>query len=226
LLYDIVEAHHAAGQHAEALAVCEELVAVDKNSADAHVVLGCCQLELKSVKEAKDSFQLALAINPANAEAQEGLKVASALLGQGDNSAVKAPIEPVAIPAEIAERLAALPPLAHSADEYGAYEFYGIKGYWFVPGQPRKRTVYRKIKILGPEGISRYKLLTLQFDPLVERAFVNRLAVFDAEGRLAAEGKVDDYYDVDCPRPIAARRVHAGVRGHDRDDRASRRLWV
>ncbi len=194
---DLADSLVGAERYAEALALTAQ--AIDEGRADdcAYVTRGVCQMKMKSFRDAKQSFEQAAAINPASEDARDGIAVASAMLGQGDNSALRSAIEAVAIPPEIAARLAELPPPAHSADDFGAYEVYRVTGYWYVPGRPRKETTYRKIKLLRQEGVARYKKLQFEFNPLAQRAYVNRLAVFDADGRLVAQGNVDEYFMVD-----------------------------
>lgn len=177
-----------------ALNLTEQLLDQGKATDEVYLVRGRCQLGMKQFHDAKESFELALAANPRSEDAKEAIAVASAMLGQGNNSIVKTPIDPVPLPAEIANRLTQIPVNDQAAGTFGAYENYRIVGYEYRQGQRSRCTTYRKIKIVGQEGIDRFSTLTVTFNPLNESVYVNRLAVYDAAGNLLAEGNANDYY--------------------------------
>jgi tetratricopeptide (TPR) repeat protein len=185
-----------AERHEQALALVQQLLDDGKASEEAYLLRGRCQLGMKQYREAKESFELAHKANPRSRDAEEAIAVASALLGQGNNSIVKTPIDSVELPEEIAGRLSQMNPDDGVAGTFGAYENYRVVGYDYRHGEHRRMTTYRKIKIVGQEGVERFSTLTVTFNPLAERVFVNRLAVFDAAGALLAEGNPNDYYVV------------------------------
>ncbi|MBA3480530.1 MAG: DUF3857 domain-containing protein [Pirellulales bacterium] len=138
-----------------------------------------------------------MAVNSRSEAAQNWVTLASGMLGQGNTAPIKMPIEPVAIPPEIQQRLADIPVDDSLGATHGAYEIYRITGFDFVADKHWKTTVYRKAKIIGPQGVERYRSLSVTFNSLFERVYVNRLAVYDETGALAAEGNPNDYYVVD-----------------------------
>lgn len=193
-ILNLAVAYHGAKKFDEALALTQELLDMGKATEEVYLLRGRCQLDMKLFHEAKESFELALKTNPRSQNAQEAIAVASAMLGQGNNSIVKTPIEPVPLPAEIAGRLAQIPANDKVAGSFGAYEHYRVVGYDYRQGERWRSTTYRKIKIVGQEGVDRFSTLTVTFNPLSEKVFVNRLAVYNAAGNLVVEGNADDYY--------------------------------
>lgn len=202
-LIDLAATYEAAEQYQQGLDLTQQLLEMGKVTEEVHILRGRCQLGLKDRQKAKESFELALAMSPQSDEAREWVALASAMLGQGNNSLVKTPIEPVAMPAEIANRLTNLPPDEEAAGAFGAYEQYRIVGYDYRPGQRRRTTNYRKIKIVGQAGVDRFATLTVEFNPLSERVYVNRLAVLDAAGQIVAEGNPNDYFVVEAQGELA-----------------------
>jgi tetratricopeptide (TPR) repeat protein/transglutaminase-like putative cysteine protease len=195
-LLNLAVAYCEAERVDEALALTQQLLDQGKATDEVHLVRGRCYLDMKQYAEAKAAFELAHAANPRSREAEEAIAVASALLGQGNNSIVKTPIDPVPLPEEIAGRLTQIAPDDRVAGAFGAYEHYRVVGYDYRRGERWRTTTYRKIKIVGPSGVDRFATLNVTFNPLSERLFVNRLAVYDAAGNLLAEGNPNDYYVV------------------------------
>jgi tetratricopeptide (TPR) repeat protein len=195
--YDLADAQEIAEQYAEALEICKQF-ADAKTGADLWLLLrGRCQLGLKWYREARESFQAALDLNPQSEDARELTAFASSMLGQGNLSGATTPIEPVPIPAELQARIDALPPLTERAAEFGLAERMRVTGYSFVKDRQWRCTAYRSFQVFGPEGVDALSSLTVPFDPLSERVFVNRLVVRDAAGNVVAEGNIGDYYVTD-----------------------------
>jgi tetratricopeptide (TPR) repeat protein/transglutaminase-like putative cysteine protease len=193
---NLAVAYAEAERYDEALNLTQQLLDQGKSTEEVHLVRGRCELGKKLYREAKESFERALAANPRSQDAQEAIAIASAMLGQGNNSIVKTPIEPVPLPEEIAGRLTQMSPDDRVAGAFGAYEHFRVVGYDYRQGERWRSTTYRKIKIIGQEGVDRFSTITVTFNPLSERLFVNRLAVYDAAGNLATEGNANDYYVV------------------------------
>ena len=193
---NLAMAYCEAKRYDDALNLTQQLLDQGKATDEVYLVRGRCQLDQKLFHEAKESFELALVANPRSQDAQEAIAVASAMLGQGNNSIVKSPIDPVPLPVEIAGRLAQISANDQAAGSFGAYENYRVVGYDYRHGQRWRSTTYRKIKIVGQEGVERFSTLAVTFNPLSEKVFVNRLAVYDAAGNLIVEGNANDYYVV------------------------------
>lgn len=195
-LLNLAVAYCEAERFDEALALTQQLLDQGKATDEVYLVRGRCYLDMKQYAEAKAAFEQAHAANPRSREAEEAIAVASALLGQGNNSIVKTPIDAVPLPEEIAGRLTQIAPDDRVAGAFGAYEHFRVVGYDYRQGERWRTTTYRKIKIVGQEGVDRFATLNVTFSPLSERLFVNRLAVYDAAGKLLAEGNPNDYYVV------------------------------
>src|SRR5262249_5904368 len=73
-----------------------------KMQADAYYVQARAEMGLKQYREAKSTLEAALKLSPDDAECQEMMRYASAMLGEGDNSAIKEKIEPVVLPGLVA----------------------------------------------------------------------------------------------------------------------------
>jgi tetratricopeptide (TPR) repeat protein len=192
--YDLAEAHESAEQYAEALDICDEFADAKVDADLWRLLRGRCQLGLKWYREARQSFQAVLDKDPQNEEARELASYAAGLMGQGSVAGATTPIEAAPIPAELQARIDALPALTEASGEFGLAERYRLTGYRYVPDQEWKCTCYRSFKVFGPEGVDQLSSLSVAFDPLTERVFVNKLAVKDADGNLVAEGDVGDYY--------------------------------
>lgn len=176
----------------DVLAATEKLKSAGSGEAYVLVLEGRAQLGLHQPAKAKTCFEQAIAREPANEMAKRHLEIASAQLGQGENTSIKTPIEPVNVPAEL---LSASAP-ATSPDESAIY-LQRVTAFRFRPGQEMTTTDYRLIKVLDSAGVDDFKALEWSFDPLSERMFVNKLIVRDADGKVVGTGQTSDYYVID-----------------------------
>lgn len=87
----------------EALAYSQELVKDDKNSYYSYYLKARCEINLKWYREAKVSLEAAGNLEPSNEEVKSSLEYVSGLLGEGNNSMLKEPIDPVLLPEAIRE---------------------------------------------------------------------------------------------------------------------------
>jgi tetratricopeptide (TPR) repeat protein/transglutaminase-like putative cysteine protease len=196
LAYDLAECYLAAERYDEALAVCRQLLERRYDSADTYLLKGQSELALKWYADAKQSFEAALARAPADRDAQALLEFVSGMLGEGNNSAVKEPIDAVAIP----ESLLALDPWEEDDDrvaDYGAYYLKRITAVQFEPAKDLKTTDRRTVRVRDRSGVVRFSTFQVSFNPLAEQVYVNTLLVTDGNGRVVATGKPSDYYVID-----------------------------
>ncbi|MEE8451222.1 MAG: DUF3857 domain-containing protein, partial [Thermoguttaceae bacterium] len=195
--YSLANVYEAAGRYHNAIEVVERLIEGGFDSANAYYRKGTLEIELKSYKEAKASFEAALMKAPENAEIKESLDFVSAMLGEGANSSIKNEIPPVPLP----EQFAAEPPKAAQpaspTDEYNAVYLRKIRAFDFQPGTPIRRTDYMSIELVEDSAVDQFSTIQRSFDPLIEEIYVNQLEVYDDEGRLVATGDVADYYVID-----------------------------
>jgi hypothetical protein len=215
LAYDLADAYLAAQQFHDGLAVCRELVDQRYDTSYTYFLKGRLELGLKWYAAAKTSFEAALRDDRSNRTTRTYLDQVSGMLGEGDNSSIKDPIEPVPIPAEIA----AIPSSGDAdafKDQYGACFLQRIEAFAFEPGKQVKRTTRHVVKLFDASGVTRFSTFQLQFDPLAEQVYVNTLRVTNAAGKEAGFGKPGDYFVIDdAEGGIASQRkvLHVPVPG-------------
>ncbi len=193
VLYDFGEALNDMDEHARAAAVAEKLLEDGKESARGLMILGWSQMGRKWYREAKETFERADKKQPDNDTVQDALRRASAMLGQGNNSDIKTPVEMVALPEVLRQALKAHP----MEKDYGADKPYVLlfaaKGYSFEAGKPFRRTWHRRFHINTTEGANDLSSIEYAFDPLNERIFINRVEVRDENGKAIATNPGDAY---------------------------------
>ncbi|MEQ1892496.1 MAG: DUF3857 domain-containing protein, partial [Planctomycetota bacterium] len=195
ITYDLANVKSALGDHAGVQELLEPLLADDPEDTDALTILGWSQLAREWSREAKATFERAAALAPDDEEIKDGLRQASAALGQGDNTDVKTPLAPVEPPAELVRALEAIPARAHP--EEPALMQLRMTGYHFVPGQPLRRTHTFRVRAQNAAGAEQWSTIDFGFDPLSERVFLDQAEVRDARGELVARASLDDAYVTD-----------------------------
>lgn len=191
--YDFGEALNDAGENVRAAEIATKLLADGKDAPRALMMQGWSQMGRKWYREAKESFEKAAAKEPDNEVVQNALRRASAMLGQGNNSDIKTPIEPVALPESLLKVWKEHP----MAEKHGAGQPYvwllTAKGHHFTPGKPARRTWHRRARIQTSEGASSLSSIEYQFSPIHERIFINRVLVQDEKGNTLASAPGDAY---------------------------------
>ncbi len=85
--YDLAEAHRAADQPGEGLAVCEQLIVEGYDNWEVFQLRGLCELDLVELPAAKVSFERAATLNPEDEEITRYIKLLTVMLGEsGDGS--------------------------------------------------------------------------------------------------------------------------------------------
>ena len=209
---DLAEALNEAGEYARAADVAERLLARSPESLRPLLVLGWSQMGRKWYREAKATFERAARREPHAEGVQEALRLASAMLGQGRNSGMATPLEPVEMPAAV-RRLTDdhRPPEAYG-DGQGAVCLRSVVGYHFDRGKPLRRTVSRRVRILTTRGANDLSSIEQAFDPLTERICIDRVSVRGEHGAetLAAD-VADDAYVMDLEDGQASHRARLHV---------------
>lgn len=199
VIRDLTRAQVDAENYSDALAVLEEAEAEGFENSQLLLQKGRAKLNLDSYREAKEIFEEALDLDPDNDVLLDYLDHASAMLGKGNISLIKTPIEPVPLPSEVAQKVAELDG-AHFEEldeKFGAVQKTRSYGIYFKVGEPEKRTLRASVKICDSNGLDDYSTLRFYFDPLTESIYINDVWVEDEDGKEVARGSVDDYFIVD-----------------------------
>jgi tetratricopeptide (TPR) repeat protein len=190
LAQSIVSLYSDAGQFEKAHRVARNIAATGNPEGDyleAIVYFGENLFE-----KARESALKSLAKMPNDRNVLEIVDAINARLGKADTSLFRNPVEPVALPADFLVLKAEAP--AGFEDGFGAYNQYRGVMYFFEPGKTMRTTRYGRICMTSVNAIRERNEITLPFDPLFERIFVNRLEVFDTSGAKIAEGELANYY--------------------------------
>ncbi len=203
------------GDYARAAEVAERLLSKAPQNVEALQILGWSQMGRRWYREAKETFEKAAQARPLDEEIQDAVRHASAALGQGNNSEVKTPIEPVAVPVSLSEELQRIRPPENFGEGQPAVALLRSAGYHFEKGKPLRRTLRRKIKILTSNGVDLFSTMEFPFEPLGERIFLNRLEVSDEKGEVVAKGSIEDAFVRDTSDDIASHSkiLHVQVPG-------------
>ncbi len=191
----LADAFLQAQRPSEALALTEELLKGQADDVSFLFLKGRAEYGLKWYRQAKESFEAALKKAPNDPDIQSLLNYTSGLLGEGANSVIKEPIEPVAVPSALLE-----PPPAPPADyarDYGAYYARRLTAVSFKRGREHKTTDYLIVRALNTAGVSAFSTFQIGFDPAGEELFINRLEVRTPDGTLVSTGRVADFYVLD-----------------------------
>jgi tetratricopeptide (TPR) repeat protein len=188
--YALGDAFILAGRPNDALTLTKDLLK-DQNTASSWMIKGRAEFALKWYREAKDSFEHALNKAPGDPDIKYFVELASQTLGEGENTSVKDPIEPVSVPSELAET--AKTENNYGRDE-GAYYSRRMSAVSFKRGKELKRTDYYSIHTINAAGVSAFSTFQIAFHPIAEQLYINRLEVRDASGSLVSTGRVSNYY--------------------------------
>ena len=193
LAYERMSILDQMGRPAEILPIANELITKGYGSLQSYYYKGNAEFQLRSYREARESFEQALEFSPANANIREFLDAIDHMLGEGDTTTIAQEIEAVAMPRQV-RKIFAANDLEAPLDGYGAVFLTRMAGYEFDGSDVRRETQYRKILVLDDNGITRFSTLEFDFDPSYEQLYVNRLVVRDASGEVITEGDRNTYY--------------------------------
>ncbi len=198
IAYELADMYDTAEQYQEQLDVALLLLKNGHDNWYVYWIKALSEYGLHRYPEAKASLELALEENPTNEDIKSYLDHVSGLLGQGDNSAVKTPLEPVALSNSVMAEVesAAVPEDAQEAD---AVYWRDLTAIEFIPDESYKTTREFEVEVKTRAGVEQFSTLEIEFDPLSERIFVNQLVVRDASGDVISRGDPTTYYVVDRP---------------------------
>ena len=215
LLHDLANSYQALGEHDKAITICRQLIENAAASVRTYMIKGRSELKQRRLKQAKASFELALAEHPEHEAAQRYVDYVTHLLGQNENRIVRHPITPVDMP----PGLSLSAPLEANdtyLDGFGAYYVWRAKLVAWRAGEKIKTTEHATIKVVDGRGVDQFREVQLPFDPQLERIFINQLAVKAAQGNVVsvADGASSYVLDERGHRVVQNRRVlHAPVSG-------------
>lgn len=192
----LVDTFLGAHRLTEALEECDRLVAAHHESVEVLRRKGLVELSLKHYREAKATLEKALAKAPTNLELQRLVEGVSGMLGEGRNTLVKTPIEPVKI-ADALLQPEEVDPTDEYLRGYSAWYRCAVKAISYRKGKEFKSTEHQVIQIRDQQGVEKFSTLEFAYDPLGEEIFVNDVTVKDTAGKVLSRGKVEDSYVVD-----------------------------
>ncbi len=193
LAFERIAIYEQLNQPADMLRLAQELIDNGYRSMASFYYKGAAEYQLRSYRESRTSFEQAQSFAPANASIKEYLEAIDHMLGEGDTTAIRQPIEAVALPRELSREFEeARPDGEHKG--YGAVFLSRITGYDFDGDDTLVRTMFRRIHVLDSNGVAQFSTLEFDFDPAFEQLYVNRLVVMDENGEQIAEGDLNSYY--------------------------------
>lgn len=181
----------------DAIDASDRLIAQRVDSANTWYMKGLSESALGWYQEAKSSLEEAQRRAPSSDVVRDELRYVSGLLGEGDNSAVRQPIDPVAIPSELLEIRPDEDWLERSRIHHGSSFDLAIRAYEFLPDERFRQTDLYRARVLDRRGRDDLGSFEFDFDPVSERIYVNHLRVLGADGALIHEGKPDEWYVLD-----------------------------
>ena len=196
IAYALIHNFNAASQPRKSLEISQSLIDKGLGSADAYYYKGDAEYRLKWYREAKQSLEKALALAPQDADIKDYIRQVSAILGQGNNTSIKTPIEQVHLPEILSKRLPAIDAQPQQ-NGFDSYYLNIIDGFSFIAGKAYKHTTYKRIKVIDAGGVSRFSTLQMGFNPISEEIFVNELIVRDEKGQIVSRGDPNDFYTID-----------------------------
>ncbi|HWE23705.1 MAG TPA: DUF3857 domain-containing protein [Myxococcales bacterium] len=201
IAYQLGELALDADRPAETVRVCDELVSRGLTYKNVRVLQARAEYRLKWYARAKASLELALKTDPADQNVQRFLDHVSAMLGEGKNSSIKEPIDPVPLPAALADG-------APEPKDHGRSAAYVLRAsaVSFVRRKDLRRTEYRRIRVFDETGVSRFSTMDFRFDPLSEALFVNKLEVKDPSGAVTTSSASEAYVSDDASAEMATQR--------------------
>ncbi len=180
----------------EAVAEATSLVDRGQGSADVWFERGRAEMGLERYAEARDSFERAQTLRP-DESVQLWLDSASSMVGRGDDTLARAPIDPVVLPEALEARFADVADMKPPA---GASAFHrrSTRVTQYAPGRPVRRTHEDRVVMLNRAALEAYGTLSFDFDAQSERIYLNSLEVVDDHGQVVATLDRDQVYVIDA----------------------------
>lgn len=192
LIYALLDAN----QPNEALVYSREYLSDNKDSYLAYYLQALSQIKLKWYRDAKASLEAAAKLEPSNNDVISELNYVSGMLGEGNNSMLKYPIDPVLLPESLTnDAIVTLP--KDIASDFGAYYKQRVKALLYNTNSQYKITDYLLIHVLDAVGVAEFSTYQMTFDPLSEDIYVNEARVLDGSGNTIKTVPLSDCYVID-----------------------------
>lgn len=194
----LVQYLSAENRHEEAITAAREYAAKHSATVSLLQVQAESEAALKRYREAKVTLETALKLSPSDETTKVYLRDVSAMLGEGDNSQIKTPLEPVAIDPALL-----IPPKGdHTAylAGYNAHFLLKVRATEILPVESRfkmRTTEYHSFHVADAQAAEHFNTLRVPFHPRGESVYLNRLVVKNAEGKEVGTGRVEDCYVLD-----------------------------
>ncbi|MEM7626490.1 MAG: DUF3857 domain-containing protein [Planctomycetota bacterium] len=196
LLSQWVMAHIDAGRANAAAELAAQLTQENGHYAGLWFARGLAEMDLEWYPKARESFQRAFDIS-GDPTYREFLDHVAGLMGRGDNTLARMPIDPVALPPSI-EKLLTERGAAHpEVDDHPARITHDVRAFHFEPGQPLRTTYWLRAEVTGNDALEALSTITESFDSQYERVYVNDVTVRDAAGAVVGRGDLDTYFVID-----------------------------
>ena len=171
------------------------------------------QLALSQYREAKTSYEKALAYTPDDETLKENIRYVAGLLGGGDNINIKTPIEAIPLAPDLQKIIGKSTNNIQWNEEFNINYLYDIRCINFTKGEQNQTSIYSKVKVLNKAGLSEVSTLQFDFNPLYQRIFVNEVIVRNEQGEIKWQGTIDDYYVIDVNEELKSydRRLHIPI---------------
>lgn len=155
-----------------------------------------CEFNLKLYRQAGESVDLSLRLDPFNREAQELQTQIAALLGDRSNQLLRAPLPPLFTTLD-PDQARKMPGDSSMDSRLTGYPIIMIAQQVVREWTPRSRWKQtRRLFFLVPDGsrLIRFSELIFSLNPSYERFHVNRLRIYDSAWTCFHEGGLADYY--------------------------------
>ncbi len=210
-----IDVLHEQKAHEAALAACREALESVGPTAEFHVLAARSLQALGRIREAREALEQALALEPDDLVVRQSLEYLSTSIGEGANSLVRRQLEPVPIPAEVSRGKGVTPSDAE-IEAYGAWYRRWVQGVRFEAGKELRRTTELEIIIASRNGVVPFASFEIDFQPLAEELYVNRLEVHDETGAVIARGDPSQFYVLDSQQlggTTSVKKLHVPVPG-------------
>lgn len=194
--YVLADVYRRLQRPLDALQVIDKLIGAGGASGTAYYWKGLAEYDLRRTRPAQLSFASAHRLDPTHIAAKQMLDLTTGLLGESQSYQHTTTIEAVPLPKSVSDAV----PTSPMPDEYSrAPAFYldRATAYSYRAGAEFRRTEYHTFRVLTEQGVDELNVLSIEYDPLSEEAYVNRLEVFDDKGRSTATGDATTYYTID-----------------------------
>ncbi len=210
-----IDVLHEQKAHEAALESSREALESFGATAEFHVLAARSLQALGRIREAREELEHALALDPDDLIVRQSLEYLSMSIGEGANSLVRTPIEPVPIPPEVSTGKGVAPSSAE-IETFGAWYRRWVQGVFFQAGRELRRTTALEVVVASRSGIEPFSSFEVEFRPFAEELYVNLLQVRDESGSVVSRGDPAQFYVLDgnaLGGATSVKKLHVPVPG-------------